>query len=432
MPSAIAMPKLGMTMKEGTVIAWRAQPGDAVAKGQIVLLIESEKTEVEIEAPATGVLRHLYVAPDSVVPCGTFLAAITERADEAFDAEGFRKANERVEAAPAKPAPRPAAAIARPAPGAAPSALPRPTEPPVVPAARKRAKDLDVDLARVSGSGPGGRVSVEDVEAAARQMGERIEVAPGVRLEAPSQGAGDTVLLLPGFGTDVSAFAPQIPLLAAAFRVRGLNPRGIGFSSAPALERYDVATAAADAAAAAGGAAHVIGASLGAAVAIELALAKPEAVRSLVLITPFVTASPRLLAVIDAWIRLAADAPPDALAAMLLPWLYGSAFLADTASCRRAAKALAEAATRAPAATLRRSADGLRAWSGTRAGDLGRIRARTLVIAGEEDLLTPDAAELAKQIPRAELVRIPGAGHAVGIEAGEAVARAILGHVRVG
>jgi pimeloyl-ACP methyl ester carboxylesterase len=302
--------------------------------------------------------------------------------------------------------------------------LPRPAEPPVVPAARKRAKDLDVDLARVSGSGPGGRVSVEDVEAAARQMGERIEVAP-------SQGEGDTVLFLPGFGTDVSAFAPQIPLLAAAFRVRGLNPRGIGFSSAPALERY-VATAASDAAAAAGGAALAAGASLGAAVAIELALAKPEAVRSLVLITPFVTASPRLLAVIDAWIRLAADAPPDALAAMLLPWLYGSAFLADTASCRRAAKALAEAATRAPAATLRRSADGLRAWSGTRAGDLGRIRARTLVIAGEEDLLTPDAAELAKQIPRAELVRIPGAGHAVGIEAGEAVARAILGHVRVG
>jgi len=431
MPSAIAMPKLGMTMKEGTVIEWRARPGDPVTKGQMVLLIESEKTEVEIEAPATGVLRHVYVAPDSVVPCGTFLAAITEHADDAFDADAWRKQHERVEAAPAKLAARPAA-VAKPAAAATGSTLPRPTEPPVVPAARKRAKDLDVDLARVTGSGPNGRISVEDVEAAARQMGERIEVAAGVRLEAPSQGTGDTVLLLPGFGTDVSAFSPQIPLLAAAFCVRGVNPRGIGYSSAPVAESYDVPTAAADAEAAARGPAHVVGASLGAAVAIELALAKPDAVRSLVLITPFVTATPRLLAVIDAWTRIATEASPEALAATLLPWLYGSAFLGDASSCRRATRALAEAAARAPAATLRRAAAGLRAWSGTRARDLGRIRARTLVIAAEEDLLTPDAAEIAKQIPRAELIVIPRAGHAVGIEDGEAVARAILAHVRGG
>lgn len=433
MPSAIAMPKLGLTMKEGTVLEWRLHPGERVAKGQIVLVIESEKTEVEIEAPASGVLRHVWVEPDAVVPCGTFLGAITDSADEPFDAEAWRAAHERREAAAAKPAPapRPEASAQSGVPASAPAGgTPRPAEAPVVPAARKRARDLGVDLARVTGSGPNGRITVEDVEALARRMGERVEVAPGVLLEAPAQGSGETLILLPGFGADVSAFAPVVPALAAVFRVRGVNPRGVGFSSAPAVERYDVATAAADAAAAAGGPAHVVGASLGAAVALELALARPDAVRSLALITPFATASPRLLGVVDAWARVAADAPADALAAMLLPWLYGPAFLSDTHACRRASRALADAAARVPPATLRRAAAGLRAWSGTRAADLARVRARTLVIAGEHDLLTPDAAALAQRIPGAQLVTVPGAGHAVAIEAGEAVAQALLAHAR--
>ncbi len=427
MPFAIAMPKLGMTMKEGTVLEWRAAPGDAVMKGQVVLLIESEKTEVEIESPASGVLRHVYVEPDSLVPCGTFLAVITEPADEGFDAESFRAQNERAEVRPAaapKPAARAAASV-----GAATTALPRPAEPPVVPAARRRAKDLDVDLARVVGSGVNGRVSVEDVEAYASQMGERVEVAPGVRLEVASQGTGETVLLLPGFGSDVSVFSPQIPALAQSYRVRGVNPRGVGFSSAPGGERDDVSTAASDVSAVIDAPVHVIGASLGAAVAIELALMRPELVRSLVLITPFVTATPRLLAVAFAWARVAEDAKPEALAAMLLPWLYGNAFLADAGAARRASKALADAASRVPASTLLRQAEGLRAWSGTRATDLGRLRARTLVIAAEDDLLTPAAAEIAGLVPGARLELVPGAGHAVGIEAGDAVSRAILAHL---
>lgn len=432
MPLAVAMPKLGMTMREGTVLEYRVRPGDRVAKGQIILRIESEKTEVEIEAPASGVIRHLYVEPDALVPCGTFLAAITESGDEAFDPDAFRSQNERAETRPAAGARTSGAAAPAPSAGVSSGALPRPAERPVVPAARKRARDLCIDLERVAGSGPNGRVTVEDVEAFAAQIGERVLVAPGIQLEVPSQGAGETVLLLPGFGSDVSAFGPQIPWLAQTHLVRGVNPRGVGFSSAAAAERDDVTTAASDAAALLDAPAHLIGASLGAAVALELALSQPEQVRSLVLITPFVTATPRLLAVVDAWARVAAESSPEALAAMLLPWLYGGDFLSDTAACRRAAKSLAEAAARIPAATLKRQAAGLRAWSGTREGDLGRLRARTLVIAGADDLLTPGAAELARKIPGASLELVPGAGHAVGIEAAERVSRAILAHLRAG
>ena len=66
-------------MQEGTVIEWPFEIGAPVAKGDVVLIIESEKAEVEIEATGHGYFRHIYVETDEVVPCGTVLAALTER-----------------------------------------------------------------------------------------------------------------------------------------------------------------------------------------------------------------------------------------------------------------------------------------------------------------------------------------------------------------
>ena len=112
MPTPVVMPKLGMTMQEGTVIEWPIALGNPVEKGEIVLIIESEKAEVEVEATDSGFFRHIYVDPDEVVPCGTVLAALTESPDEAFDPEAFR-------ASQAGPAPRPAPAAAVPTPASA-------------------------------------------------------------------------------------------------------------------------------------------------------------------------------------------------------------------------------------------------------------------------------------------------------------------------
>ena len=89
MATAISMPKLGMTMEEGTVVEWPLSAGDTVAKGDLLLIIESEKNEVEIEAPAGGVFRHVYVEAGETVPCGSLLAALTDTADEAFDPDAF-------------------------------------------------------------------------------------------------------------------------------------------------------------------------------------------------------------------------------------------------------------------------------------------------------------------------------------------------------
>lgn len=422
MPTAIAMPKLGMTMREGTVLEWRISLGDAVEKGQVILEIESEKSAVEIEATASGVLRHIYVGPDETVPCGALLAALTESGDEPFDAAAFAAEHARTLQPAARRPAAPAASVSAPleragARGAA------------TPAARRLARELGIDVAGITGSGPGGRITREDVEAHAAIRESLTPVAEGIALEVLSQGEGDPVLLLPGFGTDVSVFAPQVPALAERHRVLGINPRGVGSSDAPDLECYDVAQSAADAARIAEQPAHVIGASLGAAVALELALAHPDRVRSLVLVTPFVEAAPRLLAVLQTWGQLAEEVGSLALARALVPWLFAPATLAEPRAVERVTRGLADTLGRVPAKTLARTARGLRAWSGSRVQDLKRIAVPTLVIAGAEDLLTPDAAALAREIPEAECLVIPNTGHAVGLEAANAVNPAILAHL---
>jgi pyruvate dehydrogenase E2 component (dihydrolipoamide acetyltransferase) len=426
MPTPIAMPKLGMTMSEGAVLEWPAAVGERVEKGQTVVVIESEKAQFEVEATASGFLRHVYVAPDPdvPVPCGTVLGAITERLDEPFDAEAFRREHDRRQTKDAFAAQRSPSPLVT----AEPSARPR--RAPVAPAARALGRQLGVDLERVPGSGPGGRVTKEDVEAWAVQRERLVQVAPGIALEVPTEGDGDPVILLPGFGTDVSAFAAPARALALRYRVRAVNPRGVGLSDAPEQERYDVADLAADAAALIDAPTHVVGASLGAAIAIELALAQVEKVRTLTLITPFVQADARLLAVLDAWCRVAAEASADTTAATLLPWLFSAAFLTDEAARRRTARGLASIVRRTPAAVLRRYFEGVRAWSSTRRSDLERIQAPTLVLVAAADLLTPGGEAVAQAIPGATCAVMTGAGHALALEAPEAVTDAILAHLR--
>jgi pyruvate/2-oxoglutarate dehydrogenase complex dihydrolipoamide acyltransferase (E2) component len=422
MPVAISMPRLGMTMEEGTIVDWPRAVGDAVAKGDVVLVIESEKSEVEVEAAGSGFLRHVYVEVGETVPCGALLGAITATRDEPFDADAFHAAEDRAEA-------RPGGRLEVRTGAAAPPAPARRDAPPVAPAARAAARKLGIDPGAVPGTGPGGRVTKEDVERWAASREALVPVADGVGLEVRSEGEGDLVVLLPGLGTDVSVFARQTPALAERFAVRGINPRGVGLSDAPEADAYEVAQTAADAAAAFEGAAHVVGASLGAAAALELAFAHPERVRSLVLITPFVEAGPRLRAVGDAWCRLAAEATPETVAAALLPWFFSARYLDDEGARPRTLRGLARTVSKVPAATLERTTEGMARWSGSRADELARVSMPTLVVGAGDDLLTPGAEAIAEAIPGATLRMIDGAGHAVALEASEAVNDAIAAHL---
>jgi pyruvate dehydrogenase E2 component (dihydrolipoamide acetyltransferase) len=420
------MPKLGMTMREGIVVEWRGRPGAHLAKGDILLVIESEKAEVEIEAPGEGFLRRIYVEAGATVPCGTLLAAMTETDDEPFDADAFRA----MHVLPAHTAKPTTATGVRAAEASRSGAVSRDgAEAPATPAARRLAKERGLDLGRLAGSGPGGRITREDVEALAARLAARIVVEPGVSLDVATSGVGDPVVLIPGFGTDATAFAPQIPSLAEKHRVLAINPRGLGFSDAPESDRYDVATAAGDVAKVIGERpAHVVGASLGAATAIELALARPQLVRSLTLITPLVATTGRLEAVMDAWCAIAGSGDRDMLARFLTPWMFAEPTLKDRAKRERIVRALAQTVGAVRAKVLRRWAAGAAAWSGSRASDLAKISAPTLIIAAGADLLTPDAAEIRRAIPHAKLVTIEAAGHAAAIEEPATVTREILAH----
>jgi len=91
MTTPIAMPKPGATTTEGRVVAWTVEVGARVAEGDTVVVVDSDKAEIEIAAPTAGVLRHAYVEAGTMVPCGGLLAAIADDMDDAFDAEAFHR-----------------------------------------------------------------------------------------------------------------------------------------------------------------------------------------------------------------------------------------------------------------------------------------------------------------------------------------------------
>jgi pyruvate dehydrogenase E2 component (dihydrolipoamide acetyltransferase) len=165
----VILPKLGLTMDEGRLIAWHKQEGERVAKGEILFEVETDKADMEIEAPATGTVRRILYPADATAPIGTVIALIADSADEPLPDSV------------ATPQPKPSLRDGVPpasgrlpvsrGPSAAEPLPPLSMESDRIrssPAARKRAQELGVDIGRIHGTGPGGRVGIEDVEAASR------------------------------------------------------------------------------------------------------------------------------------------------------------------------------------------------------------------------------------------------------------------------
>jgi pyruvate dehydrogenase E2 component (dihydrolipoamide acetyltransferase) len=158
------MPALGADMSAGTLLAWCKQPGDTVARGDIIAVVHTDKADIEVEVFSAGVVQELLVEPGTEVPTGTVLAIIGE--DGAVAGEKPAEAPPApVPAAAPEPAPAPAAAppVPVPAPAAAEGDGHRLL---VSPSAKQLAAELGVDLATVEGSGPGGRIQRRDVERA--------------------------------------------------------------------------------------------------------------------------------------------------------------------------------------------------------------------------------------------------------------------------
>ena len=152
------MPKLGADMTAGKLVAWCKHPGDAVARGEVIAVIETDKVNVDAESFVTGVLDRILVeAHDEWLPVGTPLAVIRV-SGEAADAV------EPAAAAPIGPVAPTVSAVPPKATDAAERAMKSLR---ISPAARKRVLDLGMDPAHLTGTGPTGRITLEDVERAA-------------------------------------------------------------------------------------------------------------------------------------------------------------------------------------------------------------------------------------------------------------------------
>ncbi|MFQ5880518.1 MAG: dihydrolipoamide acetyltransferase family protein [Dehalococcoidia bacterium] len=165
MITEVILPKLGLTMEEGTILTWLKQEGDEVVQGEPLVEMDTDKATMELEAPASGILRRILIPEGEVVPVTTLVALIADTADEPLPevvaAPGPTREAAGEGAVPvAMPAPRPAAE----AEAAVAEGRQRAS-----PAARKLAQELGIDLAQVRGSGPGGRITSHDVERAAAE-----------------------------------------------------------------------------------------------------------------------------------------------------------------------------------------------------------------------------------------------------------------------
>ncbi len=187
MPIEVTMPKFGLTMQEGTLQRYFRAPGDGVSAGEPLYEVETEKVLYVVEAPETGTLALWLHDEGAVVECGGLVAVIAQPGED-VTAVRSNYAGHRVTAghlsAKQGDKPKPTPLVVPPADGgqaATTSISAVEGRRPVSPIARKLAAELGVELARVVGTGPGGRVTREDVERAARDT------------SATSPGTGDGV-----------------------------------------------------------------------------------------------------------------------------------------------------------------------------------------------------------------------------------------------
>jgi pyruvate dehydrogenase E2 component (dihydrolipoamide acetyltransferase) len=173
MPIQVIMPKLSDAMTEGRLLKWLKQEGDRVQGGDVLASIETDKAEIELESFGSGVLRKVLIAEGDMVPVGQLIAVVAEPDEDissliagaAPSVPTAPKAESKVAAPPPAPAPAAAPTKAEPKPAPAPTAAPESGWIPASPIARRLARESGLDLAKIAGSGPGGRILERDVEA---------------------------------------------------------------------------------------------------------------------------------------------------------------------------------------------------------------------------------------------------------------------------
>jgi pimeloyl-ACP methyl ester carboxylesterase len=432
MPTIVTMPKWGLTMTSGTITGWSREEGDPVTEGVPLLTVETEKAVDDVEAPASGVLRKIVADVGSEVPVMGAVAVITAPGEDLSDDEvqALVATSSGAIATAGGVAPR----VVRESRQAARDASGRVN---ASPAARKRAGELGVDLATVEATGPGGRITSEDVERAAEAVAaaaaaprtEVVELADGTKIAALMAGPADAVesiVFLHGLGGAQSTWASVLGAFAETYRIVAVDLPGHGASDKPSPDATDYSIA--GIAAKIGelleklelAPAVLIGHSLGGATALQLSLDRPKLVRTLALVNSAALGSEINGELLD---RVESEPSRDEARRLLELFFQDRRFVLE--------RGIDEmyAARNAPGAD-----DAVKAIAGnafTRRGQnlvltdrLGELDVPLLVIWGELDRVIPSrhaVAAVAAQ-PTAWLEIMEGVGHVPQVEAAPAFA----------
>ena len=173
MATELTMPQMGYDMQEGTILKWLKSEGDSVENGEPIAEIETDKAVVEFESYAAGVVRQILVAAGNTVPVGEPIAIVGEAAEAAATVpEPPADAEPDADAADDAPEEPPSAAIPMPPASDDSTAVEETPEPPIAapaaplrasPVARRIADERGINIAEVQGTGPGGRITRDDV-----------------------------------------------------------------------------------------------------------------------------------------------------------------------------------------------------------------------------------------------------------------------------
>jgi len=211
----VVMPQLGETVTEGTITRWLKNVGDSVARDEALFEVSTDKVDSEVPAPSSGVLAEILVPEGATVPVGARLAVISEGGSEAPTAPPSPPEAQQAPSAPPSPPPPAPAPPAQPSqPTAPPSPTPPPPAPPVQPShptappapaggsgsglllspvVRRLVAENGLDPAQITGTGPGGRITRDDVlrtiESRARQASVPAQASVSAQASVPAQAA---------------------------------------------------------------------------------------------------------------------------------------------------------------------------------------------------------------------------------------------------
>jgi pimeloyl-ACP methyl ester carboxylesterase len=453
----IVMPRVDMDMTSGRMGRWHAAEGTHVEKGATLFEIETDKAAMEVDAPASGVLKFIAASEGDVLPVGACIGWIVA------EGESFAPPPEK---APPPPIARPETGVLpnalwqgrdgvggsessqridQPQMGGRPPGLPhdspskdgRPSERPMgggevvgerpraTPAARRVARERGLRLDSVNGSGPRGRVQRRDVdERGAAQLSRS-----NVHWLWLQRGEGAPIVFLHGFGADLNGWRPVHRLLPETLPALAIDLPGHGLSALGEEASFEALVEAARAALIEEGvsAAHLIGHSLGGAVAAALVHEPGVKALSLMLIAPAGLGPETNAAFFDGFLQADTEAA-------LTPWLHMLATDPAALGSALARTTLRQRRERPLVADQRRLAKAILA-GGRQAIDIRSLlaspEAPTKIVVGIEDRITPahQADGLSGLIA---LHRFAHVGHMPHLEARREVAALIEELVRAG